>query len=382
MSILENCVKAEGKLRRAISFLPPGLVTRVYSPGRKLFIALLKDDIPEDRYFPPEEYSRTLWGLKFSGPVMNAAGMFKKGEGYRLCVNQGAGAWLAGTSTGSARHGNQKNGVLHPFMPLPFSGAALNWMGLPNAGTDKVAAAVAGIGKRPGCPVGASISASPDIIGDAALRELVHGMETYRLAGADFIELNESCPNVPHESGGTGLSETLVRRLGFISEKFLAKRRTMLPVVAKFSNDTDPALIPGLVDLLADLGFDGINLGNTSVKYDEHLRSIAWSDRKNFEYFTTEYGGGLSGKPLRECSLALAGAAARHIREKGLPREFRVIRTGGFFGREDLAASESAGIDLNQWFTGYFEGFAARGHSLYKALYEPLFTPDSLEQEV
>ncbi len=51
-------------------------------------------------------------------------------------------------------------------------------------------------------------------------------------------------------------------------------------------------------------------------------------------------------------------------------RELRVVRTGGVETGVDLAASEAAGAPLSGWFTGYFEGFARHGHSVYRAVYE------------
>ena len=48
-----------------------------------------------------------------------------------------------------------------------------------------------------------------------------------------------------------------------------------------------------------------------------------------------------------------------------VPQEFRVVRTGGVAEYSDIEKSEHVGVDLNQWFTGYFEAFAEYGHDLY-----------------
>jgi hypothetical protein len=53
--------------------------------------------------------------------------------------------------------------------------------------------------------------------------------------------------------------------------------------------------------------------------------------------------------------------------------EFHVIRTGGISSADDILLSEKSGISLNQWFTGYFEGFAAKGHRLYQMIFNDLY---------
>jgi dihydroorotate dehydrogenase len=89
-------------------------------------------------------------------------------------------------------------------------------------------------------------------------------------------------------------------------------------------------------------------------------------DFKNFDFFTKSFGGGLSGRLLKENSLQLASHASAYLKSKDLSREFHVIRTGGIETKEDLLQSQAAGILLNQWFTGYFDQFAHFGHDVYK----------------
>jgi len=70
----------------------------------------LVKDIPNRIIDIPYGFSSVLWGIKFRQPLFNAAGMFKTGDGYKLAVAQGAGAFLAGTSTQNSRKGNIKMG--------------------------------------------------------------------------------------------------------------------------------------------------------------------------------------------------------------------------------------------------------------------------------
>ena len=122
------------------------------------------------------------------------------------------------------------------------------------------------------------------------------------------------------------------------------------------------------MDALFSLGYDGVNFGNTSTNYAEARMNIHDKEQKLFDYFTTTYGGGVSGKPLQEKSLRLATAAVKYLRQGPPAQEFHVIRAGGISSVEDLIASDAAGVSLNQWFTGYFENFAKEGHDVYRSL--------------
>jgi dihydroorotate dehydrogenase len=355
------------KMRPLISMLPAKWVTWYYSKGRREFTDLLKKEAIENPYFPPESLSRTLWGLNFRTPLMNAAGMFKNGECYELSFAQGAGGYLGGTGTYNFRHGNAKEGVYLPFVPYVKSHAASNWLGLPNDGDIKNSQRAISFVKRDGFPICWSLMSSPDLVGREKPDRLVESMRMYEKAGVDFLEINESCPNT---SEGTPQENDLANRLRYLRDNFLERRQRKLPVVVKFSNDTQIDQVPALMDLLFELGFDGVNFGNTSTDYDSLWFNIDPADEKLYQWFREKFGGGVSGRPLQVRSLALCMRAVNY-RNAGPPaREFHIIRTGGIANKEDLEQSERAGVSLNQWFTGYFESFARNGHMLYKSLFE------------
>jgi hypothetical protein len=54
----------------------------------------------------------------------------RRGLRGEVAARQGAGGWLAGSTTARPRAGNAGT----PFVPYPRSGAASNWLGLPNPG--------------------------------------------------------------------------------------------------------------------------------------------------------------------------------------------------------------------------------------------------------
>ncbi len=366
MTIIEILAKTEHYLRPYLTKLRPDIVTAIYSFGRKKFLKSLVNNLPKKRFLPSISHRIKLWDKTFACPIFNAAGMFKDGNGYYFSAYQGAGAFLAGTTTEENKPGNYKNGIWHPFIPYPNSKSASNWLGLPNPGHSTVAKILSNIEKIPHCPIGASLSASPDKDEKKALDELIEGLYLYEKANVDFIEINESCPNVPHnQSNSYFLDENLVNRLEYISQKFLKKRTKNLPVIIKLSTDLNIELVHNILDIALKLDFDGINFGNTSTNYENLKGYIANQDLKKFEYFTRTFGGGVSGKPLKNKSFALCKKANEIIQSMDLSKEFNIIRTGGVENYDDVLESKKIGIQLNQWFTAYFDFFANYGHKLY-----------------
>jgi dihydroorotate dehydrogenase len=373
--ISETIAKLDHLARPVLTRLAPEIATQIYSSGRNVFLSAFFAEQP-----PPVRLSDALtcqlWNMDFRSGLMNAAGLFKNGEGYELSYRQGAGAYLAGTTTAHKRSGNTRNGVAKPFTPYPHSNAASNWLGLPNDGHAAVAKRLADVPHHAGFPIGASVMAAPESTGEAALEELVEGMQFYDYAGVHFLEMNESCPNIAHTKAyandvaqGEAGFEAMTERLEYISTNFLKKRLRHLPVVVKFSTDTAPDDIPRLMDILLTLGFDGVNIGNTSIDYAKQRTMIAECDHAIYDYFTETFGGGVSGKPLRASSLNLVRLAKQHL-ERSTPRnEFHILRTGGVNSLADVQESRAAGASMCQWYTGLFERFAQDGHLLYKHLF-------------
>lgn len=359
----------ESKLRPFLTQLPPHAVVSRYSQGRLDFLNRLKEDVPSETYTPPENLGRELWGIHVKGPLMNAAGMFKDGQCYEMIAKQGAAGYLGGTGTFNDRKGNDKEGVYLPFVPYPDSHSASNFLGLPNDGDRVNSGRAAQLERIADTPVGWSVMSSPDKRGREKLKYLVASMLLYDEAGVDFLEINESCPNTQH---GKPQDDDLANRLRYVKEHFLDQRTRRLPVVVKFSNDTELEQVPALLDLLFELGYDGVNFGNTSTAYAQRKQHIGTREHRLFDYFTQTFGGGVSGKPLKESSLELSGRAVEYLKAGRPAQEFHVFRTGGIETAQDVKDSDAAGVSLNLWYTGYFEGLARDGHEVYKQLHEKL----------
>lgn len=350
--------------------LPPLVAIAAYSSGRRLFLDSLR---PRRRASdPPVELAFDAWGLRFRSPLGNAAGLFKVGEGAALAASWGAGFWLVGTTTGRARAGNRRKGISQPFAPYPRSGAASNWLGLPNPGHRVVAQRLAQTPKVPGmvCAASVSLDPLPELSQTQRLEALVAGLHMYDEAGVDLIEINESCPNTGEEVA-SGL-EHLETRLAVVARDFLERRRRRLPVLLKLSVDADPEAVGDVVALACRYGLDGLVLGNTSTSWPVRREHIDQRERALYDTFVATFGGGVSGRPLRHDSLALVRHARRALDHNRPRDEFHLVRVGGIETAEDVLESRAAGATLCQWYTGLFEAFSRHGHSFQEKIHQQL----------
>ncbi|MCX7880817.1 MAG: hypothetical protein N2517_09185 [Ignavibacteria bacterium] len=351
-----------------VAYLPK-LSCAIYSSSRKKFIDWLVKERPQ-KIVPPENLKVKLWDIEFRSPIFNAAGVFKDGRGYELSFLQGAGAFLAGTVTLKPRTGNIISGITHPFLPFPCSLSSLNSMGLPNPGYEKVLATLSKTEKQKGMPIGLSLAYNYSF---EELKEFCKILPALERSNIDFIEINESCPNVKNNVKlPNQLDEDFLTRLDFFSKNFLKKRTRNLPVVLKLSNDFSIECIPQLIEFLLDFGFDGLNFGNTSTDYENIREQICPAERKAFDLFSKRIGGGVSGKPLQDKSFRLTEQSCSFLKKIVPRREFHIFRTGGIFDSSDIKKSNLVGVTLFQWFTGYFHMFNKFGHRLYFQLYHSL----------
>lgn len=365
MSLATLLSKLDHTLRPALGALPAPFFTRLYSSTRPWFSKVAANDVLSEVAIP-SNLAFTFKHLVFRSHLGNAAGMYKQAEGYNRAYAQGAGFYLSGTTTSLPRTGNTKRGIHLPFVPYPKTHAASNWLGLPNDGHRATALKISGFQRYHNFPIGASIAMDPGMDSQQAMKGLIDGMHAYIDAGCDFLELNESCPNVPgHGVDHGALDLSLLERLDVISSQV---DLSSTPVFVKFSNDTDIRLVPDLLQALLDRSFSGINFGNTSTKYAEMESRIHPSDRHHYAYFTKEFGGGLSGVILKDASSALIAQARRCCDEKSI-QDFLIIATGGIETKEDVMMAKQNGAGLIQWYTGYYEQYGIHGNDVYSTMY-------------
>lgn len=329
MSLPNILARLDSKIRPLLTILPSDLFASLYSSTSRWYADLASKDTHLQPIVVPSGLSRTISGLTFRSPICNAAGMYKYAEGYHKSYLLGAGAFLAGTTTSSVRIGNKKNGISLPFTPYPHSHSASNWLGLPNAGHEAIAKKIHTFPRYKDFPIGASVSADPGMQQNLAIPLLIEGITLYIKASVDFIEINESCPNVEghKQTDMSSLDPELLIRLEVISKQII-KKYNHIPVFVKFSNDININQLPELLQVLIDLGYSGINVGNTSINYAYYRDKIDKRDIDLYDYFTNTFGGGLSGRILREDSLSLCYSASQYIQSKQLQKEFSIISTG------------------------------------------------------
>lgn len=364
MTVSELLAGVDARLRPlAVRWLPCWLTTYSYANGRKRFLKILAKELP-DLPSPPPTAARTYWGLTFQSSIFNAAGMFKDGSGWQTMARQGGGAFLAGSVSLKPRSGNKKLGIWHPFTPYPRSHAALNWMGLPNPGLDAIISKLQAQNHPRNCPLGVSVVPSAGLESEDEVTDMAETIIRLVDHGVDFFEVNVSCPNTAQR---LDLNSTLAPRLESLKDAISQRSGGDIkqPLIVKLSTDTNPIQIPELIDLLVKFNYSGINLGNTSTNYITHSTAIDPAELPLYLWYTNTFGGGLSGRPLKDASLELTTAAAKYLRMNPPKHEFHIIRTGGIENPKDLEDSLGAGASLVQWFTGYFEAFCQRGHHLY-----------------
>lgn len=304
-----------------------------------------------------------MWGIKFRNKICNSAGMFKNGEGYDLSARLGAGAYIGGTSTYNPRVGNTKNNISLPFVRLPKSKMTLNFLGLPNLGDEIISKKIFTENKIDGCPIGWSVMRSPDFNTEEADEKLIKSLFLYEAnPQIDFLEVNVSCPNVKKSSQG------ILASLKFISDEFLKKRSRHLPVVVKLSHDVTEESLIEILKNLVELGFDGVNLGNTSTDYLNYLSNVDEAEKSVYKTFTETFTGGIGGKALKNKSLKLCQFARQELKKLNLNKEFHIIRTGGIDCHEDLIQSELAGVSFNQWQTGFFFNYLEHEEEVYRKI--------------
>eukprot|EP00746_Dinoflagellata_sp_MGD_P164806 gnl/MRDRNA2_/MRDRNA2_93685_c0_seq1.p1 gnl/MRDRNA2_/MRDRNA2_93685_c0~~gnl/MRDRNA2_/MRDRNA2_93685_c0_seq1.p1 ORF type:complete len:254 (+),score=53.17 gnl/MRDRNA2_/MRDRNA2_93685_c0_seq1:3-764(+) len=192
---------------------------------------------------------------------------------------------------------------------------------------------------------------------------------------ADFIEINESCPNVNHGANGAEATKELAARLTAVvgvRDQVAKEDGRRVPILVKMGDLGDPK---ATVKFLSKLGVDGVVALNTQKDYDSF--QLPESDRSLLEYYTARFGGGLSGPPILDRSTAQVASAKAAVKEFRLGGKFTVIHVGGLQSLEDMQRSRATGAELRQWYTGLMHGL---GQPEPQSLYTRLTTADSLRQ--
>ena len=278
-----------------------------------------------------------LFGLDFANPVGLAAGFDKNATSLNELAALGFSHIEAGTVTALGQAGNPQPRSFR----LPKDKSLINRMGFNNDGCEAVAARLAAQfdhaqgQRRPPCVLGINIGKSK--LAEDPIEDHLQSVEALALF-ADYLVVNVSCPNV---AGVTALQHA--KNLEPLLSAVRKRLRELAPncqMLVKVSPDLTDGQLAEALDIIIDIGADGVIATNTSTTRDglqtceQRLESIG--------------NGGLSGQAIRERSLQVLRKIARHL-DGRLP----IIGVGGIDSPEVAWEKICNGASLVQVYTGF-----------------------------
>jgi dihydroorotate dehydrogenase len=280
---------------------------------------------------PPEDLPVRALGIDFPNPVGLAAGLDKNGEHLDALGALGFGFIEVGTVTPRPQPGNPKPRLFR----LPGQEAIINRMGFNNRGVDALARNVERSSWRG--VLGINIGRNKDTPNERAADDYLACLErVYPLAS--YVTVNVSSPNTP------GLRElqtgdSLRRLIGVLMEsreQLAVRHHARKPVLLKIAPDLDDAGMDAIAAAVAGSGIDGLICTNTTIDHTAVAGELH-----------AEEAGGLSGRPLFECSTdVLRGMAGR------LGDQVPLVGVGGVLSGSDAADKVAAGATLVQIYSG------------------------------
>jgi dihydroorotate dehydrogenase len=355
--------KVDHRLRPVLAkTLPHKLFINLYSEARTPFIeAIAKEKFP--RVEAPQKPVE-LWGLTFRNDISNAAGFDKDGSLLDFNYRLGAGFGLVGTALNRSHSGNVFTTMgrsFNPWTPLPSSQSAINSLGLPGKGIDSVLDHIKSFQDRvqpKDFPIGLSVMGHPSQKGQSKIDGVIECLEK-ALPIVDFIEINESCPNVKHHDSDQEAFEKRIIEFCSCRDNLTPKK----PLWVKFgSNPTRETL-----KLLNAKGVQGLVLLNTQTHYEELRDRLPEADKGLFDYYTKNFKGGVSGKIMQEDATLAAQESSSAIEEMGL--NLKLIHVGGLSNKQDMDHSRTH-APLREWYTGFMDALSTQPwHKIYAQLF-------------
>ncbi|MDQ4036099.1 MAG: quinone-dependent dihydroorotate dehydrogenase [Chloroflexota bacterium] len=265
-----------------------------------------------------------LLGLHFRNRIGLAAGFDKDGLAIAGWEALGLGFVELGTVTPRPQAGNPRPRLFR----LVEDEALVNRMGFNNDGADALARRIADARPRfpPGFVVGVNIGRNRDTPDASAVDDFVAAATSVGQA-ADYIAINVSSPNTP---GLRNLQDP--SRLIELLDRVRAAAPAP-PILVKLSPDLEGAKLAELLAVIGATPASGVILSNTTTRRSGDLRSQNASEE-----------GGLSGRPLRDRTLAAIGRATGST--------MAIVASGGITSGADARAAIAAGADLVQLWTG------------------------------
>ena len=292
--------------------------------------------------------------LIFRNDLGNAAGLDKDGELLPFNYALGSGFAIVGTVLDHSHKGNLfsfgpwQTLKTNVWTPLPHSNSAINSFGLPSKGIDMALKNINRFKRdyRPvDFPIGISLMAHPQ----EESEQQINGVKTsiQKSAGIiDFIELNESCPNVEH-SQDQDQGNFYERLLAYVTCRNRYAPGT--PLMVKVKNAENQKL---LLKIIHELKIDGLVCFNSQTNYTKLRNNLADKDQRLFDYYTKKYRGGVSGKIIYQQNFQELKKIKKEIDAAQL--NIPLVHVGGISSFSDIKQSRKVAF-LRQWYTGLME---------------------------
>lgn len=269
------------------------------------------------------------FGTNFSNPIGVAAGLDKNGVAVPALLAFGFGFVEIGTVTPQPQPGNSKPRVFR----LSEDDAVINRMGFPGAGMSTVEQNLARYPDRLGA-LGVNIGPNKvSVAAGTADQDCVAAFQRFHDL-ATYLVVNVSSPNTAELrklQGKDALRHLLTAVLA------ARQKRDPKPLLVKISPDMTERELDDVLEVVHDVGLDGIIATNTTITRPSQLVSPCRNEH-----------GGLSGRPLRNVSL---GVVRRISQETG--GKLPIIAVGGIFSGADVLDFIMAGATLVQTYTGF-----------------------------
>jgi len=320
-------------LRPLLFLLPPEFAHTLTFTLLKLFFCT---GLHRHVLKPLPEKPISLMGLNFKNRIGLAAGLDKNGDYIDVLLAFGFGFIEVGCVTPKPQQGNPKPRLFR----ITKASALINRMGFNNKGVDYLVdrlkqRKVAGI-------VGVNIGKNKETPNHLAIEDYVYCLEKV-YPYANFVTINFSSPNTPglRELISEAFLMTFLQVLNQRQQELAEQYQRKVPLLIKLTIDFTPEELQYIVSCAVQHGIDGIIASNTSLDHS-YVATLPHGNES----------GGLSGKPIRDKSIALV-----KFLQDMLQGQLPVIGVGGIMSVDDAQMFFKAGASLVQIYTGFiYEG--------------------------
>ncbi len=287
-------------------------------------------------YVVRKEYE--FLGIRFKNRVGLAAGFDKNAKYLGELSALGFGFVEIGTVTPKPQAGNDKPRLFR----LIEDESVINRMGFNNDGLDVI---VERLQSRPkDLIVGGNIGKNKVTPNEEAVND--YTICFYKLYDVvDYFVVNVSSPNTPNlrELQDKKPLGEILKALMEMRSAFISKGKICKPILLKIAPDLSNEQLDDVVDIVKDIGIDGIVATNTTIS-----RAGLLTSKEKVESIGA---GGLSGKILSD----RATEVVAYIYKKSSGK-IPIIGVGGIHSPETALDKLNAGAGLVQVYSGFIYG--------------------------